>query len=161
MTTAPIEIGSDLRNLILRYRRDHTRWPGTKKGLSQAEAAERANISTAWWRQIENGYVDSAGAVTLADMCNVLGIEVEIIRMLGYVQIADAMDASVIEAHESIPDHIIDSKARLRRLDPSPEAHIKATPGLDDTTIELLLDTLHQVRRRGEPLGADIWRRRR
>ena len=142
MTAAPIEIGSDLRHLILRYRRDPDRWPGTKTGLSQDQAAERARISAAWWRQIENGYADSAGAITLADMCNVLGIETGLIRTLGYTEIADAMDASYIEQHELIPDSM-----QEHGFHGTPEAHIKATPGLDENTISLLLDALQQVRK--------------
>lgn len=153
----PLEIDSDLRSIILRYRRDPGRWPGHPKGLTQAEAARRAHISTAWWRQIENGYTDSASVVVVADMCNVLGIEEWIVRDLGYMQIADAMNALAASVDAVIPDHMLDLHAKPSPRSPaaSPEAHIKATPGLDDTQIDLLLQLLEQIRRP----EAGVWRK--
>lgn len=149
MTMTPLEIDSDLRSIILRYRRDPERWAGHPKGLTQAEAAKRAHISTAWWRQIETGYAPSAGTVVLADMCNVLGVEEWIVRELGYVQIADAMNALALSVDAVIPDHMLDpnSKRPPAKSLASPEAHIRATPGLDDTQIDLLLQLLEQIRK--------------
>jgi transcriptional regulator with XRE-family HTH domain len=146
----PVELGSDLRNLIRRFRRDPDRW-GTKRGLSQAQAAAKIGISQVWWRQIENGYTPSASATTLADMCFMLGIETALIRALGYVDVAEAMDAIVMARHSALVEH-----ARPR----DPEAHIMATPGLDDEEIDVLIQTL-RVMRRTEPLGPDVWHRRK
>lgn len=155
MRNSSVELGSDLRNLIRRYRTDRERW-GKPHGLSQREAALRIGKSQVWWRQIETGYVPTAPAVTLADMCDMLGIDTELIRALAYVDVADAMDAIAMARSNEIPDHLVDDPMSPVR---DPFDHIKATPGVSEQEVELLLDTLRQLRGRVEPLGRDIWRR--
>lgn len=148
------DIRPDLRALIIRARKDPERW-GKARGLSQAELALKAGTSQVWLRQIETGYTKSAKADTLGNICYVLGIDPVIVRLRGYEDVADAIDACIMLRENAIPDHLIDNDPHPR----SAEDHIRRTPGTTEQEKNLLVDALHAIRRQ-EPLGQELWRRR-
>jgi len=50
-----------------------------QKGLTQAELAEKAGISRATLSKLENGLIAQISVVTLAEILNALGYELDII----------------------------------------------------------------------------------
>lgn len=150
------EVGPELRALIVRARKDPGRWNGGTKGLSQQALADLVTQSTGvplsqvWLRQIETGYTGTARADTLGNILITLRIDPVLVRKIGYSDVADAMEASIMLTDNEVPDHLLMSA----------EEHLRDTPGLDGRQKELLVDALREIRRQ-EPLGKDIWRRRR
>lgn len=147
--------GRDLRRVIKSARKDSARW-GKRGGLTQVEAADKAGISQAWWRQIETGYTDKADPSTIGDMCEMLSISSAQVRGLGEWVVADAMEGIEMVRTDTIPDRVIDNSASQRET----EDHIRATPGLAKKEADALIELLRMSRGREEPLGADIWHRR-
>lgn len=136
------EIHADLRALIVRARKDPTRWPGGK-GLTQATVAAMAGTSQVYLRQIETGYTASAKAVTLGQICYVLKIKSSLLRNLGYEDVADSVEAAEILADPNAEQ----------------EAYVSNTPGLSDEEQRQLVDALRAIRRQ-EPYGREMWRRK-
>lgn len=149
------DIGADLRSLIKRARRDPERW-GKPRGLSQAELAAKVGMSQVWLRQIETGYTPTAKADTLGNIMYVLDVSPDLLRTLGYGDVADAVDANIMLKENAIPDHIINNMDRRYKI---AETHIKEIPGITREEKEFLIDALHELRGE-EPLGHDMWRRK-
>lgn len=144
------EIGPKLRALIIHARKDPSKW-GKRKGLSQAELAAKAGTSQVWLRQIETGYTQTAKADTLGNICYVLGIDPDMIRGVGYPEVADSMEASMMLQEHTLPEHSDHESA---------ERYVRGTPGLTDDQKALLVDALRMIRQQ-EPLGQDLWRARK
>lgn len=140
------EIGPKLRALIVHARKD-PKW-GKPKGLSQQELAAKAGTSQVWLRQIETGYTNTAKADTLGNICYVLGIDPDLIRAIGYPDVADSIEASRMLTEHTLPEHSDHEPAEL---------HIRGTPGLTEREKALLVDALHAIRQQ-EPIGQDLWR---
>jgi transcriptional regulator with XRE-family HTH domain len=149
------DIGPDLRALIVKARKDPVRW-GKPHGLSQSELAQKAGISAVWLRQIETGYTPTAKADTLGTIMYILEIRPDLLRTIGYPDVADSVEAEYMIHEDAIPDHIINNPDRRYR---QAEQHLKATPGITREEREFLVQALGALRRE-EPLGADMWRRR-
>lgn len=62
-----------------------------RQGLTQAKAAERAHISTVWWKQLESGTRDVAEAETVAAMLEVVRARVRVVREMGHDELARAL----------------------------------------------------------------------
>jgi transcriptional regulator with XRE-family HTH domain len=155
MTTARTDLGESLPALIRKRRRDAQLW-GKRRGLTQAEAAARVDISPVWWRQIETRYTSSADPATIASMCASLHISPAEIRECAYRE----EDAHVRYGYLAIADMLeTDQVWQVDGQPPGTEEAIRAAPGLKPEEADLLIDALHQIRRHGEPLGRDIWRR--
>ena len=86
-----VEIGNDLRRVIHAARTAPERWPGGR--MTQEEAARRIGKSPVWYRKIENGGTVTASVTTVCDICQVLGIDPSILKILGYHDLADELDA--------------------------------------------------------------------
>lgn len=150
------EIGSELRALIIRARKDPSRWTGKRKGLSQQELADLVTrttgvtLSQVWLRQIETGYTQTAKADTLANILATLRIDPLLVRKIGYGDVADSMEATIMLASNVIP----------ARLAATTEQYLMETPGLTEDEKDMLVEALHEIRRE-EPIGRDLWRRKR
>jgi transcriptional regulator with XRE-family HTH domain len=142
------DIGPELRALIVRARKNPVRW-GKPRGLSQQELATLAGTSAVWLRQIETGYTQTATASTLGSICYTLGIKPYLIKKLGYKDIAQVVEDCTNQAKLYTPQTLDD-----------PEQHLRDTPGLTSDEKEQLIDALQEIRRQ-EPLGRDMWQRRK
>jgi transcriptional regulator with XRE-family HTH domain len=147
------EVRPDLRALIIRARKDPTRW-GKKKGLSQDEAASKAGTSQVWLRQIETGYTRTAKADTLGSISLALGVPSRVIRSLGYHDVADSMDAA-----ELLTELSPEERMPVPAQEDEAEQHLNVTPGLTDDEKQQLVAALRDIRHL-EPLGRDIWRKK-
>lgn len=105
-------------------------------------------MSAVWIRAIEAGRREPSAA-TLGNLCFALGIEPRWLRDNGYPEVAnvvaDCVSASILLEEE--PDTADD--------------HLRKTPGLSQDQLEQLVEFHHEIKKRAEPLGNDIWRRRR
>jgi hypothetical protein len=141
-----LEVSDRLRRILRSYRTSPTLWAGKPRGITQAAAAKLAGISEVWWRQVELGYGPGQYVTpnTLVAMCNAVRIESFVLRGLGYLEVADMMEGVTAGGHDG-----------------HTESHIRATPGLSDEEIDVLLQALKAARamRNTEPLGRDGWRR--
>jgi transcriptional regulator with XRE-family HTH domain len=147
------EIGPKLRSLIIRTRKQPGRW-GKTKGLSQQALAARAGTSAVWLRQIETGYTHTASPEVLAGISLALDFQPAQLRDMGYDDVADAME---LQANIT-PQHLtgLDVQDDERAI----EKHIREIPALSSAEQDILVDTFREIRRL-EPLGRDMWRRRR
>jgi len=89
MTATSIEIGSDLRRILLAARTNPERWGGGK--LTQEEAAHGAGVSPVLYRNLENGYTPSTLIPTLVGICKFLGVDPDDLDSLGYGPVADGL----------------------------------------------------------------------
>lgn len=141
------EVRADLQDVLYRARTNPVRW-GKPKGLTQQELSEKTGVSAVWIRAIEAGRRDPSTA-TLGNLCYALGIEPRWLRDNGYPEVADVVADCV-------------SAAILLDEDPdTAEDHLRETPGLSEDQKEQLVEAFHDIKKRSEPLGHDIWRRRR
>lgn len=134
-------ITSELRALIRTARRH--------EGLSRAELAMKAGVSEIRLRQIENGYASSARPDTLGALCYAAGIEPMLLRVRKYVDVAEAVEASIMLQENAIPDHLIDSHDDAATA----EAYLRSTPGTTRREQDLLVAALHQSRRQPKKRG--------
>lgn len=132
------QINDELRALLRRARKN--RWDDSP-GMTQAELAARTGVSPIWIRQIETGRTLYADADTLGVLCYELGIDAIVLKVIGYSDIASAIDACVMLKEKAIPDHLIDARARM-----SAEDHIRSTPGITPHERKLLVQALHAIR---------------
>ena len=140
-----VEVGSDLRRLFWRARKDKTRWP--PKGLTQEEVASRIGKSPVWYRSIENGYQATAALDTVTDICVVLGIDVLTLDALGYHVVAEELRARGGTEMSDLSNQVLEIDMRnLGKLNKE-EQHA-------------LLILLGKLRGHEEPFGRDIWRKR-
>ena len=84
------EIGRSLRILLYAARTSPQRWPGGRR-LTQDRLAERIGVTPTWYRKIESGGTVTAATATVCDICQVLGIDPEALRVLGYNDLADVL----------------------------------------------------------------------
>jgi hypothetical protein len=84
--------------------------------MSRREAAERADVSEIWWRQVENGSAEFSTVRTVAKMCLVAGVKPAALLAIGEAAVAGLMEA---------PRHEASAGRDM-------EAHIMATPGLTE-----------------------------
>lgn len=147
------EIGADLRALIIKARKDPERW-GKPRGLSQTELAAKAGISPVWLRQIETGYTPTAKADTLGTIMYVLEVRPDLLRTLGYPDVAASVEAEWMLHENAIPDHVINNTNRRAQ---ETEEYLREAPGLTRKEREFLVQALRDLRRE-EPLGKDMWR---
>jgi transcriptional regulator with XRE-family HTH domain len=147
MEATVTEVKPDLQDVLVRARTNPVRW-GKPKGLTQQELAKRTGVSAVWIRAIEAGRRPATPA-TLGNICFALGIEPRWLRDNGYSEVADVVadceSAAILLAEN--PD--------------TAEDHLRVTPGLSEDQKEQLVVAFHEIRKRSEPLGNDIWRRRR
>lgn len=142
-----VEVRADLQDVLYRARTNPVRW-GKPKGLTQQELHKKTGVSAVWIRAIESGRREPSVA-TLGNLCYALGIEPRWLRDNGYLEVADVVADCV-------------SAAILLEEDPdTAEDHLRGTPGLSEDQKEQLVEAMHDIKKRAEPLGNDIWRRRR
>lgn len=141
------EVKADLQDVLVRARTNPVRW-GKPKGLTQQELAVKTGVSAVWIRAIEAGRRPATPA-TLGNICFALGIEPRWLQEHGYAEVADVVADCV-------------SAALLLEENPdTADEHLRRTPGLSEDQREQLVDFHHEIKKRAEPLGNDIWRRRR
>lgn len=139
LSTRPkTQVNDELRALLRRARKN--RWDGSP-GMTQAELAARCGMSTVWVRQIENGTAAYPDTDTLGVMCYELGIDAIVLKVIGYSDVAGAVDACIMLKEKAIPDHLIDARARM-----SAEDHIRSIPGITPREGKLLVQALHAIR---------------
>lgn len=120
------KISRDLRSLIRLGRTDVAK-------LSQQAAADLADISEVWWRQIETGRTTVATADTLARMSYVVGVTPRQLRKIKEYHVAD----------------LVELRNDMLGQDTDPmEDHLMATPDLTDEQ-RVALITLAKVLRSG------------
>lgn len=159
------EIRDDLRAVMKRARTNPVRW-GRPQGLRQEDLAGMTNVSTVWIRQIESGYKQRARAATIGSICYALGIDAEYLRNLGYPDVADVVadcvDAAILLGEKTTVGGIEPPFTLVRPVEQplGTEDYIRDAPGLTETEKEQLVEALRGIRR-AEPLGKDLWRRRR
>jgi hypothetical protein len=107
-----------------------------------------------WLRQIETGYTHTASPEVLAGISLALDFQPAQLRDMGYDDVADAME---LQANIT-PQHLtgLDVQDDERAI----EKHIREIPALSSAEQDILVDTFREIRRL-EPLGRDMWRRRR
>lgn len=105
-------------------------------GWTQAEAAEAAGLSTIRWRQIERG--GQVPLATLARVLYALGADPEMLRELGYGELADAVKMRRDFLAPGDLPAFIDGEA---------EAHLWATPGVSAAVRRALILHLRTLRR--------------
>ena len=127
MPNTRVLLSDDLRDLIRLTRTDVAR-------TTQRGAALLANISDAWWRQIETGVKDYATADTLARMSYAIGVTPDQLRNIGQTRVAELVER------------------RLELLEPEPEPegsdmdeYLMATPDLDDAQRRILVSLAHAL----------------
>jgi hypothetical protein len=139
------EINDYLRSLLRAARRDPGRWKGRPRGLSQPELAGRIpGVTAIWLRQIETGTGSgtSADADTLGRICYELEIDSDLLRGIGYPDVAAAVDAYVMLKENAIPDHLLDNPPSR-----SAEEYLKGTPGMTAKKRKLLIEAFRQIER--------------
>jgi transcriptional regulator with XRE-family HTH domain len=142
--TWTVEVGSDLRRLFWRARKDKERWP--PKGLTQEQVAVKIGRSQVWYRSIENGYQPTASLDTITDICELFTIEPLTLDALGYHDVAEELRARAgVPRREEEPGVIEVDPKELGRL------------SKEEQQAFLLL--LRKLRGREEPFGRDVWRR--
>jgi transcriptional regulator with XRE-family HTH domain len=104
-----VEIGPQLRRLLYTARTSPERWPGGRP--TQDEVGARSGCTSVWYRKIENGGVSSASLGTLLDICQVLGIDPAALRILGYDDVAEALEVRYEVNHQIVVD--LDEMARV------------------------------------------------
>lgn len=140
------EVRGDLQDVLYRARTNTVRW-GKPKGLTQQELSEKTGVSAVWIRAIEAGR-RSPSVGTLGNLCFALGIDPHWLRGHGYTEVADVVADCV-------------SASTLLEEDPdTDEDHLRRTPGLSEDQKVQLVEALHDIKKRSEPLGNDIWRRK-
>jgi transcriptional regulator with XRE-family HTH domain len=118
MTASSVEIGADLRRILLTARTTPGRW-GTPKGLTQDQAAHGSGVSAVLYRNLENGYTIRAKAPTLVNICEFLGIDPEFLDMRGYHQVAEELRIRL-----QLGNKVILDLDRLSRLTPEEEQEL-------------------------------------
>ena len=138
------DVNEQLRALLIGARKDPERW-GKPRGLSQAQLADKADVSAIWLRQIETGQAESASADLLGRIFYELEIDSIIVGAIGYPDVAAAIDACVMIRENAIPDHVIDNPRKMRKK--SPEEHLKGTPGITAREKKLLIEAFYLIRK--------------
>lgn len=131
MTASSIEVGEDLRRILLTARTNPERW-GRPKGITQDQAAHGAGISAVLYRNLENGYTTTTKVPTLVSICEFLGIPPDFLEQFGYLAIAEELRIRLRLGNKVILD--LD---RLSRLTPDEQRALQvildklaATPAL-------------------------------
>lgn len=81
MPNTPVVTPARIRLLLKLHRK--------RLGLSQRQAADKAGISTVWWRHIETGHAETVPALTLARMAYAAGLPASRLRELGLSRVAE------------------------------------------------------------------------
>ena len=142
--TWTVEVGSDLRRIFWRARKDKDRFP--PRGLTQEDVARKIGKSQVWYRQIESGYVESAGLDTVSDIAEVLGIDVSVLDALGYSDVAEELRARVTLSPQG------EEGESVRTL----EVDFANIGKLSDDEREALLIILRKLRGHEKPLREDV-----
>lgn len=87
---ASVKISDELRLLMRIVRESPERW-GSPHGLTQDEAAERCGISSSLYLKLELGEFPSTKTSTLANICQALGINPDLLEYYGYESVAEEL----------------------------------------------------------------------
>ncbi len=119
MTTSSIEVGEDLRRILLTARTSPERW-GRPRGITQDQAAHGAGISSVLYRNLENGYAPTGllttRVSTMVNICEFLGIPPDVLEDFGYFPVAEELRIRL-----TLGNKIILDLDRLNRLTPDEE----------------------------------------
>lgn len=149
-----VEVGTDLRKLFWRTRKDKRRWP--PKGLTQQQVAEKIGKSQVWYRQIENGYAQVAALDTIADICEFLDIDALTLDALGYNDVAEEVRVRGETAgHEArVTEETYQEDNMMIAV---PVRDIEHKLSRDERRAFAII--LRKLGGRDEPLGNEVWRR--
>ena len=112
MTASSVEIGADLRRILLTARTNPERW-GRPKGITQDQAAHGAGISAVLYRNLENGYTTTTKVPTLVSICEYLAIPPEFLEEFGYRSVAEELRIRI-----QLGNKVILDLDRLSKLTP-------------------------------------------
>jgi len=90
-----VTVNGKLQMLLHAARTSPERW-GQKKGLTIEEAAERIGISKVLYRNLETGYTPSTQLSTLANICESLGVDPDVLSKYGYEQVANELRTRIV-----------------------------------------------------------------
>lgn len=128
MTASSVEIGADLRRILLTARTNPERW-GRPKGITQDQAAHGAGISAVLYRNLENGYTTTTKVPTLVSICEYLAIPPEDLDQFGYKSVAEGLRIRI-----QLGNKVILDLDRLAQLTPD-----------EQQALQVILDKLAEV----------------